>query len=96
MHIGILSLRPGDLGGIRRHAFIFLFEPVPVVRGVSRRVIKHLRKAGRLSEDGEEVYIGNEASKDYGALSLIKRVTVSNQITLGLKVNRIGSGLPTG
>ncbi len=65
------------------------------VRGVSRRVIKHLRKTARLSGDGEEVNIGNEASQDYGVLSQMKRASVSSRVALGpragLKVRRIGS-----
>ncbi|NRA63235.1 MAG: transposase [Pseudobacteriovorax sp.] len=63
-----------------------------VVRGVSRRVVKYLRKTGRLSEDGEEVYIGDGAHE---ALSHMKRASVSSRIALGsragLKLRRIGS-----
>lgn len=66
-----------------------------VVRGVSRRVIKYLRKTGRLSEDGEEVYIGDGDHEEHEALSHLKRASVSSRIALGsragLKVRRIGS-----
>jgi hypothetical protein len=66
-----------------------------VVRGVSRRVIKYLRKTGRLSEDGEEVFIGDTSDENHGALSHLKRASISSRIALGpragLKVRRIGS-----
>ncbi|SMF84502.1 hypothetical protein, partial [Pseudobacteriovorax antillogorgiicola] len=66
-----------------------------VVPGVSRRVIKYLRKMGRLSEDGEEVYIGDGSYEEHEALSHMKRASVSSRIALGsragLKVRRIGS-----
>ncbi|SMF71057.1 Putative transposase [Pseudobacteriovorax antillogorgiicola] len=66
-----------------------------VVRGVSRRVIKYLRKTGRLLEDGEEVYIGDGSYEEHEALSHLKRASVSSRIALGaragLKVRRIGS-----
>ena len=66
-----------------------------VVRGVSRRVIKYLRKTGRLSEEGEEVYIGDGRDEEQEALSHLKRASVSSRIALGpragLKVRRIGS-----
>ncbi|SMF27667.1 Putative transposase [Pseudobacteriovorax antillogorgiicola] len=66
-----------------------------VVRGVSRRVIKYLRKTGRLSEDGEEVYIGDDRDEEHEALSHLKRASVSSRIALGpragLKVRRVGS-----
>jgi len=66
-----------------------------VVRGVSRRVIKYLRKTGRLSEDGEEVYIGDASDEEHEALSYLKRASISNRIALGpragLRVRRIGS-----
>ena len=66
-----------------------------VVRGVSRRVIKYLRKTGRLSEDGEEVYIGDGDCEEHEALFHMKRASVSSRIALGaragLKVRRIGS-----
>ena len=51
-----------------------------VVRGVSRRVIKYLRKTGRLSEGGEEVYIGDDRDEDHEALSHLKRASVASRI----------------
>ncbi|SMF82370.1 transposase, partial [Pseudobacteriovorax antillogorgiicola] len=66
-----------------------------VVRGVSRRVIKDLRKTGRLSEGGEEVFIGDDRDEEHEALSHLKRASVSSRIALGaragLRVRRIGS-----
>ena len=70
-------------------------ELARVVRGVSRRVIKYLRKAGRLSEDGEEVFIGDASDEYHEALSHMKRASISSRIALGpragLRVRRIGS-----
>ena len=66
-----------------------------VVRGVSRRVIKYLRKIGRLSEGGEEVFIGDASDEDHEALSQLKSASISSRIALGpragLRVRRIGS-----
>ncbi len=65
-----------------------------VVRGVSRRVIKYLQKIERLSEGGEEVYIGDGRDEEHEAFSHLKRASVSSRIALGpragLKVRRIG------
>ena len=67
-----------------------------IVRGVSRRVIKYLRKTRRLSEYGEAVYIGDGDYEEHEALFHMKRASVSSRIALGaragLKVRRIGSG----
>ncbi len=58
-------------------------------------MIKYLRRTGRLSEDGEEVYIGDVDYEEHEALSYKKRASVSSRIALGaragLKVRRIGS-----
>ena len=70
-------------------------ELARVVRGVSRRVIKYLRKMGRLSEDGEEVFIGDASDEGHEALLHLKRASISSRIALGpragLRVRRIGS-----
>ena len=70
-------------------------ELARVVRGVSRRVIKYLRKMGRLSEDGEEVFIGDASDEGHEVLLHLKRASISSRIALGpragLRVRRIGS-----
>ena len=66
-----------------------------VLFGVSQRVIKYLRKIGRLSAEGEEVYLQDESEDNDLVLSHIKMASISSRIALGprtgLKVRRIGA-----
>ena len=65
-----------------------------MVDGVSRRVIKYLRKAGRLSPEGEEVQIDDPSRSEDLTLSHLKRASISSRIALGpragYRVRRIG------
>ncbi len=65
-----------------------------VVDGVSRRVVKYLRKLGKLSPHGEEVCIADQSAAEDLTLSHLKRASISSRIALGprsgLKVRRIG------
>ena len=65
-----------------------------VIKGVSTRVIKYLRKIGKLPEEGEEMMIAPDHC-EHLALSTIKRASISSHIALGPraggKVRRIGS-----
>jgi len=65
-----------------------------VVDGVSRRVIKYLRKSGKLPIEGEEVCIADPTSDEDLTLSHLKRASISSHIALGpragLRVRRIG------
>jgi len=69
-------------------------EVARVVDRVSRRVVKYLRKSGRLSAQGEEVYIGDQSEDNDVTLAHLKRASISSRIALGeragLKVRRIG------
>ncbi|HYX33993.1 MAG TPA: transposase zinc-binding domain-containing protein [Oligoflexus sp.] len=58
-------------------------EIARVVDGVSRRVIKCLRKSEKLSLEGEEVYIGDQTSVEELTLSHLKRASISSRIALG-------------
>lgn len=77
------------VSGIHEH------EVSRVVEGVSRRIIKHLRKSGKLSSEGENVYIGDQTDDLDLTLSHLKRASISSRIALGpragLKVRRIGA-----
>jgi hypothetical protein len=74
--------------GIHEH------EVARVVDGVSRRVIKYLRKSGKLSLEGEEVQIDDPSRDEDLTLSHLKRASISSRIALGpragLRVRRIG------
>jgi hypothetical protein len=69
-------------------------EVARVVDSVSVRVIKHLRKSGKLSQEGEEVCITDQSSDDALTLSQLKRASISSRIAFGpragLRVRRIG------
>ncbi|HET9239414.1 MAG TPA: transposase [Oligoflexus sp.] len=74
--------------GIQEH------EVARVVDGVSRRVVKYLRKSGKLSPHGEEVCIADQSAAEDLTLSQLKGASISSRIALGprsgLKVRRIG------
>jgi hypothetical protein len=74
--------------GIHEH------EVARVVDGVSTRVIKYLRKSGKLSPEGEEVHIQDPSGDEDLTLSHLKRASITNRIALGtragLRVRRIG------
>jgi transposase len=65
-----------------------------VVDGLSRRVVKYLRKLGKLSPHGVEVCIADQSAAEDLMLSHLKRASISSRIALGprsgLKVRRIG------
>ncbi|WP_324954776.1 transposase, partial [Oligoflexus sp.] len=55
-------------------------EVARVVDGVSRRVIKYLRKSGRLSSQSEEVCIADQSSAEDLTLSHLKRASISSRV----------------
>lgn len=65
-------------------------EAAAVIERIAKKIIKHLRKIGKLPEDGEEIFISEENS----VLSHIRGASITHRIALGersgYKVRRIG------